>query len=90
MGKKEDLSYRVSRALDIPLDVICDVPRTEIMGKNTVAVENYRGIIDFDENSVKLNTTAGILEISGKNLAIDSITDEALNLRGEIYGVRFI
>ncbi len=90
MNKKENLSGRVSRALDVPLDVICDIPRIEIMGKSSVSVENFRGIIDFGENAVKLNTTAGILEIRGNELMIESITDEALRIYGEIIGVNFV
>ena len=81
---------KVARALDIPLDVLCDVPRTEIVGRGSVSIENSRGILDYNGNCIKINTTAGIVKIDGDELLIESITDEGVMIRGNILRVEFI
>ena len=88
--KNEDRAIKVAHALDIPLDVLCDVPRTEIVGKGIISIENSRGILDYNENCVKVNTTEGIVKIDGDELFIESITDEGVVIRGTVVRVEFI
>lgn len=90
MGKKESRAVRLSDALDIPLDTLCDIPHIEILGCNEITVENFRGILDYDENSFKINTKSGIIKIDGSSLLIASVTDESVSLRGTIARIEFI
>ena len=52
MKKKEKRAQNIAEALDLPLDVISDVPRSEIMGNCQLSVENIRGVLDYNENSI--------------------------------------
>ena len=74
----------------MPLNVISDVPRIELMGKSNVNVENFRGILDYSENSIKINTTVGIIKLTGAELFIESITDEGIMVKGNIESIAFI
>ena len=90
MKKKEKRAQNIAEALDLPLDVISDVPRSEIMGNCQLRVENIRGVLDYNENSIKVNTTVGIIKIDGDELFIDSISDESIFIKGRIIRVEFI
>lgn len=90
MGKKEKKITKVADALDLPLDALCNIPKTEIIGNTEVSVENFRGIIDYNENSFKINTQSGIIKIDGSDLVISSITDEGVRVRGTIIRLEFI
>lgn len=90
MKKKEQRASRIAKTLDLPLDVICDIPRTEIMGNSEISIENFRGILDYNENCIKINTTIGIVKIDGDDLFIDSITDEGAFVKGRIIRLEFI
>lgn len=90
MKKKENRAQRVADMLDLPLDVVCDIPRTELIGKNEVWVENTRGILDYNENTIKINTTIGILKIEGDELLIASISDESVNIKGIIIRMEYV
>ncbi len=90
MKKKENRAKRVADALDLPLDVICDVPRCELIGKNEIWIENTRGILDYSESMVKINTTVGILKIEGDELTIASISDDSVNIKGIIIRMEFV
>lgn len=84
MKKKEKRAQRVADMLDLPLDVITDVPHLEIIGKSEVCVENMRGILDYNENCIKINTTIGIIKIDGDELLIEAISDESVSIRGSV------
>ena len=90
MAKKEKTISKVADALDLPLDAISNTPRTEIIGNEKIICENFRGIIDYNENSFKINTQAGIIKIDGDELVIASITDEEVCVVGNIVRVEFI
>ena len=90
MLKKESAKERIAKVLDMPLDVMCDVPRIEFMGNIRLSVENFRGVLDYNENCIKVNTTVGIVEINGESIVIESITDEAITIKGKFNGMRFI
>lgn len=90
MGKKEKRGERIAQALDLPLDVICDIPRVELMGKSRISIENFRGILDYNENCIKVNTTEGIIKIDGDSLFIESITDEGIFIKGTILRFEFM
>lgn len=88
--KSGEKAMRIADALDLPLDVMCDVPRTEIIGRSRINIENFRGILDYNENCVKINTTSGIIKIDGDELFIESITDEGVCIRGTLIRFEFI
>lgn len=90
MKKKADKAQRIADALDVPLNVLSDIPRIELMGKSNLSIENFRGILDYSENSVKVNTTVGIVKIEGKDFFIESITDEGLVIKGSMESITFI
>lgn len=87
---KKNKAVRVSEALDVPLDAVADLPRLELTGQNELNIENLRGILDYDENSLKLNTRAGIIKIDGSELLLASVTDESVCLKGNIIRIEFI
>ena len=91
MKKKENkTAYKIAGALDLPLDVLCDIPRTEIMGCSQVCIENFRGILGYEETCIKINSNTGIIKIEGDGLYIESITDEGVFIKGRILRIEFL
>lgn len=90
MKRKGKKAQRIAEALDLPLDVMCDIPRTEIMGNSQINIENIRGILDYNESCIKINTTVGIIKIDGDELFIESISDESAAVKGRIIRVEFV
>ena len=90
MKRKEKKVQQIADALDLPLDVMCDIPRSEIMGNSQISIENIRGILDYNENCIKINTTVGIMKIDGDELFIDSISDESASVKGRIIRIEFV
>jgi len=90
MKKKGNRMQNIAEALDFPLDVISDIPRSEIMGNCQLNIENIRGVLDYNENCIKINTTVGIIKIDGDELLIENISDESIFVKGRIIRFEFI
>ena len=60
------------------------------MGNCQIIIENIRGILDYNENCIKINTTVGIIKIDGDGLLIDNISDESIFIKGRIVRLEFI
>ncbi len=84
------LSKLTGNLLDLPQDVIFDLPRITMIGNMQTYIENYRGVIHFSEEQLKLKLSKGQLEIRGRNLAIRAILSEEVFIEGTISEVRYI
>jgi sporulation protein YqfC len=75
--------------LDLPQDVIFDLPRVTMIGNIQLYVENHRGVLHFSENYLKLALTHGHMEIHGKQLSIRAILPEEVFIEGLIDEVKY-
>lgn len=77
-----------ARILDLPQDIVLDLPRVTMIGGVQLTVENHRGVLHFAPDSLRLAMEKGELEVSGEELVIRNIgTDEVL-VEGRITGVQ--
>ena len=56
--------------LELPKDVILDIPKIIVMGRNEITIENHKGIQIFEKNKIKINTNMAPIEIKGNNFEI--------------------
>ena len=80
---------RMSESLDLPKTMTMNLPHLILTGHREVYMENYRGIIAYGTDFLLLATPAKNVKISGRNLSIRSIADEAITVEGEIDAVSF-
>lgn len=79
-----------AKILDLPQDVVQDLPRITMIGNVQLYVENHRGVIHFSSENLKLELTKGTLEVFGKNLVIRAILSEEVFIEGLIDDVRYM
>ncbi len=87
--KKEKLSAagRLSGLLDVPFDMVADVPRIMLSDNQELTVENYKSIEGYEPEEIRLHSKHYRITITGKNLQIIAITDEEILVRGTITGL---
>lgn len=85
-----DLKGKVSELLEMPREVVLNLPRVEIVGNLQVSVENHQGILEYVSRRLRLNTTLGELVISGSNLVIRRIMRDSIHVEGNILRVEFM
>jgi sporulation protein YqfC len=74
--------------LDLPQDVVQDIPRITIIGNIKLSVENHRGVLHFSPDLLRLATERGELEVAGADLVIRSIGSEVVYVEGNISEVK--
>lgn len=93
MGVVKKKSYKIketlSNALELPKDLILDVAKVTLVGSNNVTVENHKGILEYNEDQIRVNTCSGVLIIMGSRLNIKSILQEEITITGEINSVGY-
>lgn len=73
--------------LDLPQDVVQDLPRITLIGSIQLTVENHRGVLHFSPNLLRLATERGELEVAGADLVIRTIGAEEVYVEGHIAGI---
>jgi sporulation protein YqfC len=87
MKKGSKFGERVAGFLEIPLDTVADWPRIVMDANRDVTIQNHRGVIEYDRNTVRLNTKLGEIKISGVNLALVSAVKDEIVIEGKIVRV---
>lgn len=90
MKPKKDLKERFTEMLELPKEIVLDMPKLTMLGNGDLIIENYKGIVQYDEGIIRVNTTSGIIKVTGTNLYIKEITAENIMLYGNIAGLEFL
>ena len=80
MGR--NIQNKLIEMLELPKEVNLDVPFFSILGNEEVTIENYKTMLEYSENVVKVNTAKGVIKIEGRNLQIKEITGEDIKISG--------
>ncbi|MCI9539477.1 MAG: sporulation protein [Lachnospiraceae bacterium] len=72
----------MAESLKMPKDLVYGDVLIQVSGRHEVYVENYKNIIEYTENSIRLQTKSGKLSISGKQLHIEYYTGEEMKITG--------
>jgi sporulation protein YqfC len=88
---KERESYleTLSTNLKIPSDILTGAPILTATGKNQICLENYKGIIEYTGNLIRIQTKICRIHIEGENLNIDYFTDEEMRISGVIHNIYY-
>ena len=75
---------RINRMLEMPKETYTNEPKIIITGFNELIIENYKGILEYEEYYIKLSTFIGCININGFNLKLDKMTEDSLKVIGKI------
>lgn len=86
----KDIKESISEILELPKDIMLDLPRTTMIGNLQLYIENHKGIVEYTKSKVRINTKKGMMKITGENLYIKTIITEEIILCGKIENIEFI
>lgn len=75
---------RINRLLEIPKETYTNEPKITITGFNELIIENYKGILEYEDYYIKLSTYIGTININGFGLNLDKMTEDCLKITGKI------
>ena len=90
MKKKKERGYnKLDQILEIPKEVCTNIPKINIIGFNEMIIENFKGILEYEEFFVRINTHIGIVSINGFNLNLENMTNDDIKVTGQIDSIDF-
>lgn len=78
------MKKKIDKLLELPQEVYSNVPKIIITGFDEMIVENFKGILEYEEFFVRINTYIGIININGYNLNLENMTDDDIKITGKI------
>lgn len=83
------LSEEISKRLNLPADILVGAPIITATGRNEICVENYKGIIEYNGNLIKVQTKQCRVCIEGKMLNILYFTEDEMRITGYIQAIYY-
>jgi len=80
---------KIAKALDIPKDLLFDLPRVTMIGNVQLYVENHIGLLEFSDSRIRLHTKSGDIYVYGNNLIIRSVMFREILIEGTIDNVKW-
>lgn len=77
----------IAEHLDLPRDVLLNIPKIIILGDNEITIENHKGIILFEDKQIKINSNVGLISIYGRGFEILFIGGSTLTISGKFLSV---
>lgn len=78
---------RLDKILEIPEEVYTNVPKITITGFSEIILENYKGILEYEEFFASISTHIGIVNINGYNLNLEKMTNDDIKITGKIASI---
>lgn len=82
-------SNKINRILDIPREVFSKVPKITITGFDEILIENFKGILEYEDFFARISTHIGNININGFNLKLSQMTDDDILVSGKIENLDF-
>lgn len=88
MRKRKEAS-KLDTILDIPKELSTNNPKVTVLGFEQVYIENHKGILEYQDYFIRLNTYIGIININGFNLKLEEMTTDDILVTGRIDSIDF-
>lgn len=84
MRKRQSLKIReqVIEKLELPKDFMMGDAIVTITGRRELLIENYRGILVYEDSFIRIQAKNCRIIITGKHLSIDYYTNDEMKISG--------
>ena len=89
MKKKTSPKEMLVQSLKLPKDMMMGAFMLSMTGNKEAFIENYKGIIEYTDTCIMLQTKSGQVRFEGSGLVIEYYTNEDMKITGSISGVIF-
>lgn len=83
------IAEQISRKLNMTEDILAKAPIVMGYGRHRFCVENYRNIIEYTNDIVRIQTKTCRIHIIGENLIIAYFRDDGMCVMGNINSIEY-
>ena len=81
---------KLARVLQVPQGAVSSLPRMEFCGNREVTIDGSKGVVEYDENLIRVNLGKMTVCFFGRNLTIRCFDLESLIIEGYITSIEFL
>ncbi len=82
MGESINSGIRLGQMCKLSRDVVAGLPVISMLGDCEIFIENYKGILEYTSEYLKISTRLGNIKVSGSNLLIYHMNQDEILLKG--------
>ena len=83
------IADKLSKKIRLSEDILASTPIIMGYGKHRFCVENYRNIIEYTDELIRIQTKTGKIYLLGKNLVIAYYRDDGMCVIGDISSIEY-
>lgn len=87
--KQSKLKTELVESLKLPRDLMLGTAILTVNGQSDAYIENYKGIIEYSQEKIKLQTKTCQITLLGSGLLIDFYTNEEMKISGHITEIKY-
>ena len=87
MRNNNRFSNKINKALELPREISSSDTKISIIGFDEMLIENYKGILEYEEFYIKIKTAIGNINISGFKLELEQVTEDDICVKGKIESI---
>lgn len=84
------MTAQMIETLELPKDIVYGAVILNITGRNEILVENYKGILEYTQELIRLQTKNCQLRIEGKSLKIQYYTSDEMRITGVLTAIHYL
>lgn len=84
---KKNRYNKIDKILELPKEVCSNIPKLTITGFDEIVIENFKGILEYEEFFVRINTYIGIINVNGYGLKLENMTEDDIKVTGKIESI---
>ena len=87
--KRQEWKEKAAEMSGVPKDVAMGLPILTITGTNDLCVENYRGMTEYTDQIIRIQSKSGQIKIPGKKLEVIYYTNDEMKIHGHIRTIEY-
>ena len=87
--KRQEWKEKAAEMSGVPKDVAMGLPILTITGTNDLCVENYRGMTEYTDQIIRLQSKSRQIKITGKKLEVIYYTNDEMKIHGHIRTIEY-
>ena len=88
-GHDTSLREKMVTNLELPKDLMLGAAILTVTGRKEALISNYKGILEYEDSFIRVQTKNCRIRITGAHLAIDYYTNEEMKITGFIDTIQY-
>ena len=88
-GKESAFPGAGASGVSASRDVVMGLPVLYVLGQSELHLENYRGILEYTEEMVRILIKGGQIKVTGQRLQVVYYTNDEMKISGQIRAIEY-